>query len=311
VKRGAQAATPPEQSNPQEIQQSPDPATGLASPSPSNASTTTAAPGLTQAPAAPWRGHGGGAWGRCSSPYPHGLLRPLLPGPSGARARLSRQQQSLVRAPRHGPHWPPGSAGAEASAHAASHGPLRRPQAAGGAGGHRFGALRRLRPPCGGVLRGPVSPWTFALAPQLWSARCRDRRPRSSQRGGQGTGSAVAVIAPGGGVGLLLLPVSPWPPLSPLALSSSRLVWISAGCGSGCSMPPPARLLLAAWWPVPWPPVALGSCRPPTGPSRSGGSDPSAPPATPPAPAAAPAAPWPAPRPAAPLSFASRPPPAP
>ena len=71
-----------------------------------------------------WRGHEGGAWGRCSSPFTHGLFRSLLPGPPGARARLSRQQQSLVRAPRHGPHRPPRPAGAEASAHAPAHRPL-------------------------------------------------------------------------------------------------------------------------------------------------------------------------------------------
>ena len=103
---------------------------GSGEPSPSNALTTTTAPGLTRAPAAPWHGRGGGAGDRCSSPSPHGLLRPLLPGPSGARARLSRQQQSLVRAPRHGPHRPPRPAGAEAPPDAPAHRPLARPQGA-------------------------------------------------------------------------------------------------------------------------------------------------------------------------------------
>jgi len=103
-----------------------------------------------------------------------------------------------------------------------------------------------------------------------------------------------------------VLPGFPWLPLSPSALSSSRLGWIAAGCGSGCSMPLHGRLFPAAWWPVRWPLVGLGRCRPPTAPRHSGGSDPSGPSATPPAPAAAPAAPLPALPPAYPLPFASR-----
>ena len=142
VNRGAQPATPrraaPLQRRKQQV---PDPATGLASSSPSTALTTTTAPGLTQAPAAPWHGSGGGAGDRCSSPSPHGLLRPLLPGPPGARARLSRQQQSLVRAPRHGSHRPPRLAGAQAAPHAPAHCPLGGPQAAGPPHRHGLGAV--------------------------------------------------------------------------------------------------------------------------------------------------------------------------
>ena len=107
------------------------------------------------APAAPWHGRCGGAWGRCSSPFTHGLFRSLLPGPPGARARLSRQQQSLVRAPRHGPHRPPRPAGAEAPPDAPAHRPLGGPQAAGSAGGHGVGAVRRHRRSWWGPWRGP------------------------------------------------------------------------------------------------------------------------------------------------------------
>ena len=122
------------------------------------------------APAAPWHGRCGGAWGRCSSPFTHGLFRSLLPGPPGARARLSRQQQSLVRAPRHGPHRPPRPAGAEAPPDAPAHRPLGGPQAAGGAGGHRLGALRRLRRPG----RGPAgSRFSRGCSPERWRASLR------------------------------------------------------------------------------------------------------------------------------------------
>jgi hypothetical protein len=121
----------PESSTPKEAEAaSPGSSHGPGEPLTQLCPTTSAAPGLTQAPAAPWHGRCGGARGRCSSPYPHGLLRPLLPGPSGARARLPRQQQSLVRAPRHGSHRPPRSAGPEASAHAPAHRHRRRSQAA-------------------------------------------------------------------------------------------------------------------------------------------------------------------------------------
>ena len=65
----APADRSPGTQHPQETQQSPDPARGLAS---------------TPHPAMP------------SPPQPRQGFRPLLPGPSGARARLSRQQQSLV-----------------------------------------------------------------------------------------------------------------------------------------------------------------------------------------------------------------------
>lgn len=121
---------------------------------------------------------------------------------------------------------------------------------------------------------GPRFPWTFAWAPQPLSGRCRDRRSRSSQRGGRGTGSAVAVIAPVGGAGTLPFPVSLWPPLSPLALSSSRLGWISAGCGSGCSIAQPPPPPAAAWWLAARRCRGRGSCRPPMVPGRSGGCEP-------------------------------------
>jgi hypothetical protein len=120
---------------------------------------------------------------------------------------------------------------------------------------------------------GPRFPWTFALAPRPSGGRCRDRRPRSSQSAGRGTGSAVAGIAPGGGVGALSFPVPPWPPLSPLALSSSRLVWISAGCGSGCSIAQPPPQPAAAWWLAARRCRGRGSCRPPMARGRCGGCE--------------------------------------
>ena len=100
--RQHQSHAAPEISIPNRRQQLPGSSHGDGEPLTQQCPTTSAPPGLTQAPAAPWHGRCGGAWGRCSSPSSHGLLRPLLPDPPGARARLSRQQQSLLRAPHHG-----------------------------------------------------------------------------------------------------------------------------------------------------------------------------------------------------------------
>jgi hypothetical protein len=70
--------------------------------------------------------------------------------------------------------------------------------------------VRRLRRSWWGPCGAPLLPMdVFALAPQPWSGRCRDRRPWSSQRGGRGTEWAFARDVPGGGTGPLLLPVSP------------------------------------------------------------------------------------------------------
>ena len=83
----AASVSPPDRNQPHGY-----PAMGTASPSPRNALTATAMPGLTQAAALGrrhWHRCCGGARDRCSSPSSHGLLRPLLPGPPGARARVS------------------------------------------------------------------------------------------------------------------------------------------------------------------------------------------------------------------------------
>jgi hypothetical protein len=128
--------------------------------------------------------------------------------------------------------------------------------------------------PCGAPF-----PVDVRFGAQISSSRCRGRWPRCSQRGGWATGSGCARDAPGGGVGALPFPVSLWPPLSPLALSSSRLGWISAGCGSGCSIdqsplhpppPPPA----AAWWLAARRCRGRGSYRPPMARGRCGGCEP-------------------------------------
>jgi hypothetical protein len=152
---GSQPAIPRDQ-HPQQATAPPGSSHGDGEPLTQQCPTTSAPPGLTRAPAAPWHGRCGGAWGRCSSPYPHGLLRPLLPDPPGARARLPRKQQSLVRAPHHGPHRPPRQASAEAAPHAPAHRPLGGPQAAGTPHRHGLGAVRQQCRswwgPCGALI---------------------------------------------------------------------------------------------------------------------------------------------------------------